>query len=84
MTTTLSTKALLAAEDYLGALDILQSAKRTVQNDLGKLQSLKHVTRCAPKKAFRSGCIYIYIHVFFSFSLQWRSKYLETGEEFTL
>lgn len=38
-------QALLAAEDYLGALDILQSAKRTVQNDLGKLQSLKHVSR---------------------------------------
>lgn len=38
-------QALLAAEDYLGALDILQSAKRTVQNDLGKLQSLKHVNR---------------------------------------
>lgn len=38
-------KGLLAAEDYLGALDILQSAKNTVQNDLAKLQSLKHVGR---------------------------------------
>ncbi|CAN0141378.1 unnamed protein product, partial [Scytosiphon promiscuus] len=38
-------EGLLAAEDYLGALDILQSAKRTVKSDLGKLQSLKHVGR---------------------------------------
>lgn len=29
----------------MGALDILQSAKATVTNDLGKLQSLKHVGR---------------------------------------
>ena len=40
-------QGLLAAEDYLGALDILQSAKRTVNNELGKLQSLKHVGRWA-------------------------------------
>ncbi|CAN0480835.1 unnamed protein product, partial [Hapterophycus canaliculatus] len=38
-------QGLLAAEDYLGALDILQSAKSTVKSDLGKLQSLKHVGR---------------------------------------
>lgn len=38
-------QGLLAAEDYLGALDILHSAKATVKNDLGKLQSLKHVGR---------------------------------------
>eukprot|EP00752_Nemacystus_decipiens_P001861 g1793.t1 len=38
-------EGLLAAEDYLGALDILQSAKATVKNDLGKLLSLKHVGR---------------------------------------
>lgn len=38
-------KGLLAAEDYLGALDILQLAKATVKSDLGKLQSLKHVGR---------------------------------------
>ena len=31
----------------MGALDILQSAKRTVNNELGKLQSLKHVGRWA-------------------------------------
>ena len=36
---------MLAAEDYLGALDILQSAKATVKNELGKLQSLRHVGR---------------------------------------
>lgn len=35
----------MAAEDYLGALDILQSAKATVKNELGNLQSLKHVGR---------------------------------------
>ena len=38
-------KGLLAAEDYLGALDILQSAKAIVKSELGKLQSLKHVGR---------------------------------------
>ncbi len=38
-------KGLLAAEDYLGALDILQSAKAIVKDELGKLQSLKHVGR---------------------------------------
>lgn len=38
-------QGLLAAEDYLGALDILQSAKGIVKNELGKLQSLKHIGR---------------------------------------
>lgn len=38
-------QGLLAAEDYLGALDILQSAKSTVKNELGKLHSLRHVGR---------------------------------------
>ncbi|CAB1117563.1 unnamed protein product [Ectocarpus sp. CCAP 1310/34] len=38
-------EGLLAAEDYLGALDILQSAKSTVKNELGKLHSLRNVGR---------------------------------------
>lgn len=38
-------QGLLAAEDYLGALDILQSAKSTVKNELGKLHSLRNVGR---------------------------------------
>ena len=38
-------QGLLAAEDYLGALDIIQSAKSTVKNELGKLQGLKNVGR---------------------------------------
>ncbi|CAN0200565.1 unnamed protein product, partial [Ectocarpus fasciculatus] len=38
-------EGLLAAEDFLGALDILHSAKSTLKNELGKLHSLRHVGR---------------------------------------
>ncbi|CAN0498700.1 unnamed protein product, partial [Discosporangium mesarthrocarpum] len=38
-------QALLAAEDFLGALDIVQSARCMLRQELGDLQCLKHVGR---------------------------------------